>query len=92
MKYHYQFVSRTSVRIELIAEDKKEISLLENFDKLKEENDQLFNLYQKGLESYDLNVQLSKLKFMSFPKVALCSYSVIPKTAVENSYIEPGFI
>ncbi|RYE57866.1 MAG: hypothetical protein EOP48_04865 [Sphingobacteriales bacterium] len=92
MKYHYQFVSRTTVRIELIAEDKKEISLLENFDKLKEENDQLFNLYQKGLESYDLNVKLSKLKFMSFPKVALCSYSAIPKTAVENPYIEPSFI
>jgi len=74
MRYHYQFVSRTTVRIELIAEDRKEAILIEKLAKSVENDEQLIELFRKGLEAYSAGTTLLKTKFMNFPKVALCNY------------------
>lgn len=77
MKYHFQYVSKTAVRIELIAEDKRETLLIEKLA-LAEENDlELHELFRKGVAHYDNQAMLLKLKFMNFPKVALCSHHPI---------------
>lgn len=74
MKYHYQFVSKTTVRIELIPEDKKEKELLSSFSK-EMDDPQLTELYQKGLKGYAAGTSLIRTNFMSFPHVALCGYA-----------------
>ncbi|RZL12158.1 MAG: hypothetical protein EOO96_32445 [Pedobacter sp.] len=73
MKYHYQFVSKTTVRIELIPEDKREKELLLTFSK-ELDNNLLTELFQKGLQGYAAGTSLVRTNFMSFPHVALCSY------------------
>lgn len=76
MKYHYQYVSKTTVRIELIPEDKKETVLIEKLSQGEEDNEQLKELFRKGLESYNAGTILTKTKFMNFPTVALCNYTI----------------
>lgn len=73
MKYHYQYVSKTTVRIELIPEDQKETKLLNS---LRAENDdqELKLLFQSGLSTYAPQSLIKKITFMNFPSVALCSY------------------
>ena len=78
MKYHYQFVSKTTVRIELIPEDKKEKELLLGFSSELEDH-QLAELYQRGLHGYAAGTSLMRTNFMNFPNVALCSYVVESK-------------
>jgi len=75
MKYHYQFVSKTTVRIELIPEDKKDITLIERLTVGQEDDEELQHLFNKGLETYSAGTVLTKTKFMNFPKVALCNYT-----------------
>jgi len=81
MKYHYQFVSRTTVRIELIPEDKRETALIDSFFAPGENDEQLMALFRKGIEDYASNARLTETRFMNFPKVALCSYNVVVQTA-----------
>ncbi len=85
MKYHYQFVSPTTVRIELIPEDQKETTLLNSLKTAGQEDQQLKAIFNAGLCSYDSNTNIKKLNFMDFPKVALCTYEKIAVT--ENSPI-----
>ncbi|MEE1944582.1 hypothetical protein VRU48_05650 [Pedobacter sp. KR3-3] len=75
MKYHYQFVSKTIVRIELIPEDQKETALIKTLSSSAENDPNLKELFKKGFEAYDPKAELTKLKFMNFPSVALCSYA-----------------
>ena len=75
MKYHYQFVSRTTVRIELIPEDKKDTLLIERLLIGQENDEELQQVFNKGLETYNTGTVLTKIKFMNFPKVALCNYT-----------------
>ena len=84
MKYHYQYVSRTTVRIELIAEDQKEIAQIERLATTSKDEKELLNLYTKGLNAYNFGATLTKTSFMNFPKVALCSYSIVkePKRTI----------
>ncbi len=82
MKYHYQFVSNTTVRIELIAEDQKETRLLESLQTADQEDQQLKVLFNAGLSSYAPKSNLKKLNFMNFPKVALCTYEKTPMAEI----------
>ena len=83
MKYHFQFVSKTTVRIELIAEDKKETTLIEKLAQAEDDNAQLIDLYNKALKAYNGHTTLIKVKFMNFPRVALCNYTTLVE-AIEN--------
>lgn len=75
MKYHYQFVSSHTVRIELIPEDKKELHLLEASASLQIQQDEILIAYfRKGLQAYSHDANLTLTRFMNFPKVALCTY------------------
>jgi len=75
MKYHYQYVSRTSVRIELIPENSKEMEQVSALTDQQMDHPQLSALYQKGLQHYKQNAMLINIRFMNFPKVALCSHT-----------------
>ena len=85
MKYHFQLVSRTAVRIELIAEHKTEQILLEEFINSNEQDERLLALFTKGIAAYHNGAILTKTKFMNFPKVALCSYEVVLKNLEVNT-------
>ena len=74
MKYHYQFVSPTTVRIELIPDDQKEITLLESLHSTDINDQTLKVLFQEGLEAYAAGMNIKKLNFMNYPKVALVSF------------------
>ena len=74
MKYHFQLVSNTAVRIELIPEHQTERSLLDQLIATNEQEEQLLVLFRKGIAAYHNGAKLTKIKFMNFPKVALCSY------------------
>ena len=74
MKYHYQFVSNTTVRIELIAANQKETRLIELLQTAGHEDQKLKAIFETGLAAYVHNASIKKLSFMNFPKVALCSY------------------
>lgn len=74
MKYHYQYVAKNSVRIELIPEDQKEKALIEVLTVAPETDPQLVSLFQTALTAYSKDSTITKLKFMNFPKVALCSF------------------
>lgn len=74
MKYHYQYVSASTVRIELIAEDKNEIALLENMKGSTLEDTRLKTLFATALESYVDDSDVTRINFMDFPKVALVSF------------------
>jgi len=74
MKYHFQFVSRTAVRVELIPEDKREVELIDQISRCGEDDVQLTELFRKGVETYSSNTVLTKTRFMNFPSVALCNY------------------
>ena len=74
MKYHYQYVSRSTVRIELIAEDQKETALISVLSLASEDDQRLLLLFKNGLENYSSGCSLTKINFMKFPKVALCSF------------------
>ena len=80
MKYHYQLVSRTKVRIELIPEDQKEIGLFESFTE-NETSNALAEYFRKGLAAYHPETILVRINFMQFPKVALCSFETIKQSA-----------
>ena len=75
MKYHYQYVSPTSVRIELIPENSRETEQVNALTDLQIDHQKLSTLYQKGIQQYKANALLTKIRFMNFPKVALCSHS-----------------
>ncbi|MDQ8051894.1 MAG: hypothetical protein REI78_02660 [Pedobacter sp.] len=60
MKYHYQYVSPRSVRIELIA--------------IAKEEDEINLIYSAALSNYSASSIISKINFMDFPKVALISF------------------
>ncbi|TKC10429.1 hypothetical protein FA048_09575 [Pedobacter polaris] len=84
MKYHYQFVSKTKVRIEVIPEDRKESSLLEALLQENEDNNlELTEYFRKGLSTYNGDAILTKTNFMKYPKVALCSFEISVE-AIEN--------
>ncbi len=74
MKYHYQFVSATTVRIELIPEDQKETHMIERLARAGENSPELLELYTNGLQGYHLSAVLTKTNFMNFPTVALCGF------------------
>jgi hypothetical protein len=75
MKFHYQYVSKNSVRIELIPEDPKEKKLFEEIPGWDREDLQLRQFYQSGLENYSTGTALIRINFMSFPKVAICTFA-----------------
>ncbi|MGF1923766.1 MAG: hypothetical protein ACQUHE_06275 [Bacteroidia bacterium] len=75
MKYHYQLVSKSKVRIELIPEDKAETKLLKTLTQTdNEKNEQILAYFNIGLEAYSQGATPTKIAFMQFPKVALCSF------------------
>ena len=74
MKYHFQFISKTSVRIELIPEDKKENLLIDKLMLVDEGDAELVEQFNKAIIAYDSLAVLVRLKFMNFPKVAICNY------------------
>lgn len=74
MKYHYQYVSKTTVRIELIPEDQKETTLISSLSQANEDDQHLLHLFENGLENYANGYSLVKVNFMKFPKVALCKF------------------
>ena len=76
MKYHYQFSSKTSVRIELISETAAEKNLLDELSAASPDHADLLELYAKGLQNYLAEAKLSSTRFMDFPRVALCRYIV----------------
>ena len=80
MKYHYQFASKTSVRIELISETAAEKNLLDELSFASPDHADLLELYAKGLENYLAEAKLSSTRFMDFPKVAICRYIVADAT------------
>ncbi|RYZ36711.1 MAG: hypothetical protein EOP49_32345 [Sphingobacteriales bacterium] len=90
MKYHYQFASRTSVRIELIPEKETEVRLLNGF---APEGDikALLELFGKGLKNYQQDAQLKETVFMKFPTVALIKFEP-SKTAkpLQHQPVLPG--
>lgn len=88
MKYHYQYVSPKSVRIELIAEDRKESEQLHEFDNSGAYDQKLKALYGAALIPYALSSIITKINFMEFPKVALVSYERV--VIQEDSCAEIG--
>jgi hypothetical protein len=82
MKYHFQYVSKTTVRIQLIPEKPKEAELLSTLSPSAENSPELLSLFQHGLETYSTGATLTKTRFMDFPKVALCTFAS-PKS-IEN--------
>jgi len=82
MKYHYQFVSTTTVRIELIPEDQKEAARLAKFPEADECHIDLMKLFTAGLQHYHSNSRLIKVNFMNFPKVALCSFTEVTQEKI----------
>lgn len=80
MKYHFQLVSKTAVRIELIAEHKAEQIELDEFAQSNEQDEKLLALFRKGITAYHNGATLTQTKFMSFPKVALCTYQLSHQT------------
>jgi hypothetical protein len=75
MKYHFQYVSKTSVRIQLIPENPKESILLSTLSSSAENNPELTSFFQQGLKNYSTGATLTKTRFMDFPKVALCTFA-----------------
>lgn len=80
MKYHFQLVSRTAVRIELIAEHRTEQIELDEFAQSNEQDEKLLALFSKGITAYHNGATLTQTKFMNFPKVALCTYQLSHQT------------
>jgi hypothetical protein len=78
MKYHYQYVSATTVRIELIPENKKESNLLNSFLAPNSvQNETLMDYFFKGIQFYSIGARPTLTRFMNFPTVALCSYETV---------------
>ena len=75
MKYHYQYVSNFTVRIELVPEHRHEIELLEKLKPSQTLNEELNLIFNKGLKTYIDHAELTTTKFMNFPRVALCSFT-----------------
>lgn len=84
MKYHYQYVSARSVRIELIPEDRKESSLLESLDSEAKDEKTLNELFSQPLTTYAPGTSITKINFMDFPRVALISFE---KVAIKQQSI-----
>ncbi len=85
MKYDYQLVSKSKVRIELILEDKAETKLLTRLTQPENElNEQILAYFNIGVEAYSQGATPTKIAFMQFPKVALCSFET-SKTSVPSS-------
>ncbi len=82
MKYHYQYVSRTSVRVQLIAEDPKEKQLLEKLVDPNLLDTQLEAIFHRAVENYTTGASVTKIRFMDFPNIALCSFALQQK--IEN--------
>lgn len=85
MKYHYQLVSKFKVRIELIPEDKAETKLLTRLTQPENEmNEQILAYFHIGVEAYSDGAKPTKIAFMQFPKVALCTFET-SKTLVTSA-------
>lgn len=78
MKYHYQFVSPAKVRIEIIPEDNREHKLIHTLEENDNKGDvELAGYFQEGLKIYNGEAILTRMNFMQFPKVALCSFEML---------------
>lgn len=77
MKYHFMRVSTTTVRIELLPEDKAEELLLQQLALTDPDNPNLAELFEKAIALYHPQLEITSKSFMEFPKVALCSYKAI---------------
>lgn len=85
MKFHYQYVSNTSVRIELIPEDQKEKKFLDSLTVTSpQQNYELESYFKEGLLAYQPGSKLKKTSFMQFPKVALCTLEAIPQSLLKD--------
>lgn len=67
-------VSTTTVRIELLPEDKAEELLLQQLALTDPDNPSLSELFEKAIALYHPKLKITNKSFMEFPKVALCSY------------------
>jgi|GEM_PF-3129930 len=74
MKYHFMRVSTTTVRIELLPEDKAEELLLQQLALTGPDHPNLSELFEKAIALYHPKLEITSKSFMEFPKVALCSY------------------
>ena len=74
MKYHYQFVSKNSARVELIAEYDSELALIAEAAKIGKASAELLSLFRKGIANYLPGAVESETVFMNFPTVALCKF------------------
>jgi hypothetical protein len=77
MKYHFMRVSTTTVRIELLPEDKAEEILLQQLSLTGPDNPNLAELFEKAIALYHPKLEIISKSFMEFPKVALCSYKMM---------------
>lgn len=77
MKYHYQYVSPKSVRIELIPEDKGESTLLESLTSTAKNEIFVAELFAQPVSTYAPDTTITKINFMDYPKVALVSFEKI---------------
>ncbi len=77
MKYHFMRVSTTTVRIELLPEDKAEELLLQQLALTDPEDPTLSKLFETAIALYHPQLEITNKSFMEFPKVALCSYKMI---------------
>lgn len=68
-------VSITTVRIELLPEDKAEEFLLQQLALTNTDNPSLSELFEKAIAIYHPKLVITNKSFMEFPKVALCSYT-----------------
>lgn len=83
MKYHYQYISPTTVRVELIPENPQEITELKRIGKIEIQHPSLDQYYKLGVSEYAKGIQLTRVRYMQFPTVALCGFEKI-LSAVEK--------
>ena len=70
-------VSTTTVRIELLPEDKAEELLLQQLAFADPEDPALSKLFETAIALYHPKLEITSKNFMEFPKVALCSYKMM---------------
>lgn len=84
MKCHYQYVSATTVRIELIAEDQHESTKLASLGTKEIPDTELEHYFKNGVSEYAKGVQTTQIRYMQFPIVALCRFEKITETIAHS--------
>lgn len=84
-------ISASTVRIELIPEDQTEKLTLHQLAQVAQEDTALKNLFHTAIKVYDTRAAMVSLRFMEFPRVALCRFDLETSfSPLENSIITEG--